>query len=149
MSKPIKIALIALFLVLVVFGAIGDMPAMQHWMGGLDLTLYVRLAALAGLIIACFTAWGYKSKMTVSHKFRRAQEVLSAAQSEAERKKNAVALLEEKLKSDFAGREKAYQEKIEGLKEEYNQRILALKEQNIQLKETASKLMGVLKKRGR
>ncbi len=145
MGKTTKILLITLLLLLVLSGVFAEMPPMRNWLGGLDITLYLRLVALAGLMICVFSAWGYKQKVIVSQKYQRAKEVLAAAEATATRNKDALAVLEEKLKNDYANREKRFQEELDQLKNDHKNRIMALKEQNMQLKDAAAKLMGALK----
>jgi hypothetical protein len=147
MGRATKILLMTLLLLLVLGGASAEMPPVRDWLGGLDLTLYLRLVAIAGLMIAVFTAWGYKQKVVASQKYQRAKTVLSAAEATAARNKDALAGLEEKLKNDYAKREQWFQEELEKLTKEHQKQILALKEHNMQLKDAAVKLMGALKRK--
>jgi hypothetical protein len=147
MGRATKILLMTLLLLLVLGGASAEMPPVRNWLGGLDLTLYLRLVAIAGLMIAVFTAWGFKQKVVASQKFQRAKTVLSAAEATAARNKDALAGLEEKLRNDYAKREHRFQEELEKLTKEHQEQILALKEHNMQLKDAAVKLMGALKRK--
>lgn len=140
-----KIVLIALLFLLVVFSILAELPAGRVLKDTLDLGLYLKLISLLGLLIAVFVAWGHKLKIESSQKYRRADEVLSQAQSTFDRKKQACAEMDQQLKDQFAQKEKALGDKIEQVKEEYQQRLLVLKEQNMELKETVGKLMKALK----
>ena len=72
MRKSIKIILITLLMLLIVFSILADMPIGQKWSVDIRLGLYLKLVSLAGLLIALFTAWGYRNKIQSSQKYRRA-----------------------------------------------------------------------------
>lgn len=147
----LKITVIVILLVLVVFSALADMPFiqarwhMETWLGGLDRMIYIRLVSLAGLVIACFYAWGYKRKVEASQKYRRSKEVIAAAETAAAAKRQTMVRLEETLKADYAAKEQALRKDIERKSQDYDQRLQALREQNLQLKEAVGKLMAKLK----
>ena len=79
MGKSIKVIFITLFVSLVIFAAIADRPIVEQLLGGLHLAPYLRIISVLGLIIAVFTAWGYKRKIEASQKIVRAQEILTQA----------------------------------------------------------------------
>lgn len=151
MGMVLKIVAFTLLFVLVLFGAIADSPIMQArwhldtWLGSLDRILYIRLAGLLGLVMACLWAWGYKRRFEASHKYRRAKEVLAQAEAAADSKRQTLARMEEQLKATFAAREAALQKTFAQAKREHAQQLQSLREQNLQLKEAVSKLMTKLK----
>ncbi|MFZ1985411.1 MAG: hypothetical protein WAU91_13415 [Desulfatitalea sp.] len=147
MAKLIKIVLIAALVLMVVFAAIAHTPMAVSWFGGLDLSLYLRLSALLGLIIAAFRAWGYKLGVEASQKYKRAQEVLTQADVAAERKQRSVEQMEQRLMAEYAQKEQALNEALDQAKADYQSRLAALKEQNIKLKETVANLMQEIKKK--
>jgi hypothetical protein len=147
MAKLIQIAVTAGLVLLVVWAAMADQPMAREWMGGMDLSLYLRLAAILGLIIAIFRAWGYKRAVVASQKYRRAQEVLTQAGLNAERKQRAMDELELKLQAQYARKEQDLNAALEQAKADYQDRLLALKEQNIKLKEEVANLMQEIKRK--
>jgi predicted Zn-dependent peptidase len=147
MTKLFKIAAIAVFVLLVALAAIADRPAAKEWVGGMDLSLYLRLVAILGLIIAVFRAWGYKREVEASQKYQRAQEVLTQAGIAAERKQRTLDELEQKLAAQYARKEQDLSVALDQAKADYQSRLMALKEQNMKLKEEAAKLMQELKRK--
>ncbi|MBI5064086.1 MAG: hypothetical protein HZB87_11665 [Desulfatitalea sp.] len=147
MAKLIKILAIMALVLLVVFSAIADRPMAKEWMGGMDLSLYLRLVAILGLIIALFRAWGYKRKVEASQKYQRAQEVLNQAGISAERKQRAMDELEQRLLAQYAQKEQDLNLAMDQAKADYQNRLMALKEQNMKLKETVANLMQEIKKK--
>ena len=147
MTKLFKIGSIAVLVLLVALAAIADRPAAKEWVGGIDLSLYLRLVAILGLIIAVFRAWGYKREVEASQKYQRAQEVLTQAGIAAERKQRTLDELEQKLAAQYARREQDLSVALDQAKADYQSRLIALKEQNMQLKEEAAKLMQELKRK--
>ncbi len=147
MTKLFKIGSIAVLVLLVALAAIADRPAAKEWVGGMDLSLYLRLVAILGLIIAVFRAWGYKREVEASQKYQRAQEVLTQAGIAAERKQRTLDELEQKLAAQYARREQDLSVALDQAKADYQSRLIALKEQNMQLKEEAAKLMQELKRK--
>lgn len=147
MTKLFKILAIAFLVLLVALAAIADRPAAKEWVGGMDLSLYLRLVAILGLIIAVFRAWGYKREVEASQKYQRAQEVLTQAGIAAERKQRTLDELEQKLAAQYARREQDLSVALDQAKADYQSRLIALKEQNMQLKEEAAKLMQELKRK--
>ncbi|MCJ8500515.1 hypothetical protein [Desulfatitalea alkaliphila] len=151
MGIVLKITAFTLLFLLVLFGAIADLPMMQArwhldtWLGSLDRILYIRLAGLLGLVMACLWAWGYKRRFEASHKFRRSKEVLAQAEAAADGKRQALARMEEQLKATFAAKEDALQNTLAEAKREHAQQLQSLREQNLQLKDAVSKLMTKLK----
>ena len=147
MIKPFKIVAIAVLVLLVALAAIADRPAVKEWMGGMNLSLYLRLAAILGLIIAVFRAWGYKREVEASQKYQRAQEVLTQAGLTAERKQRTLDELEQKLVAQYARKEQDLSVALDQAKADYQSRLMALKEQNMRLKEEAAKLMQEIKRK--
>lgn len=146
MTKLVKIVLITLLIVLVVFAALAEKVFDPDWMcGALDLPLYLRLVSLLGVAILFFYALGYRHKIIYSQRYRRAQEVLAQAESDAERKQRSLENQRKKLEAEYEARQQAHQAQLEQLKADYNEKLVKLKEQNMQLKETVSKLMTVVK----
>ena len=146
MGKSIKVIFITLFVSLVIFAAIADRPIVEQLLGGLHLAPYLRIISVLGLIIAVFTAWGYKRKIEASQKIVRAQEILTQAGEKEERAKQESQRLEEKLKADYEQKKMLLEEQASQMKKEYEERMRTLKEQNIALKESVGKLMQMVKK---
>lgn len=146
MSKFLKVILFTLLLVLVLFALLADLPFAETLHRYLDFALYVRLASLLGLLIALVWFWERKKKTDASQRFQRANEVLSEAEETARRRLQAVEQMEKKLKNEYAEKDKGLDGQIHQVKSGFEQRIKALNEQNIELKDTVSKLMAALKK---
>lgn len=146
MRKIVKIVLFALLFLLAVFSLIAEMPIAKTLERYLDFALYVRLASLLGLLIALVWFWSKKQQTASSQKFQRANEVLAEAETTARRRHQAVEKLEQKLKQEFAEKDQGLDAHIHQIKSNFEQRIKTLNEQNMQLKETVSKLMAALKK---
>ena len=140
-----KIALIVLLFLLVVFSILSDMPVAQALKKSLDLGIYLKLTSLLGLVIAAFLAWAHYRGVEASQKYRRADEVLGQAHAAYERKKQACENLEQRLKKTFAQKEQGLDDQINQVRAECQQRLMVLKEQNVELKETVTKLMRALK----
>ncbi|MEJ2158744.1 MAG: hypothetical protein P8X96_25735 [Desulfobacteraceae bacterium] len=121
MGKPLKIVLMTLLLLLVVFSVLADLPVGQKFQGDIKLGTYLKWVSLLGLVIAAFAAWGYRSQVVASQKYRRADEVVAKAEASYALKKNEV-------------------------RRAYKKRLKELKEQNMELKETVGKLMRTLKR---
>jgi gas vesicle protein len=147
MAKLVKIVLITALVLLVVFAAIAHTPMAVGWFDGFDLSLYLSLSALLGLVIAAFRAWGYKLGVEASQKFKRAKEVLAQADLAAERKQSSMEQMEQRLMAEYAQKEKALNETLDQAQADYQSRLSALKEQNIKLKETVTNLMQEIKKK--
>ncbi len=147
MAKFFKIVGTAALALLVVFSAIADRPAAKEWMGGMDLSLYLRLVAIFGLIIAAFRAWGYKREVEASQKYQRAQEVLNQAGISAERKKRSLEETEQRLLAQYAEKEQALNLALDQAKADFHSRLMAMKEQNVKLKEEVASLMQEIKRK--
>ena len=146
MGKAIKVVLITLLLVLVFFSIVADMPLGRQLQQGLDLGLYIRLASLLGLMIAAFLAWGYRSEVVSSQKYRRADEIMSQAEEAFERKKAVCDKMEKALQAKYDEKTKGIDAQIEAVRKAYRKRLKELTEQNVELKETVGKLMRTLKR---
>jgi hypothetical protein len=140
-----KICAITTLLVLVVFSLLADMPFMRQLERGLSLGAYVRVASLLGLAAAVFYAWGYKREIELSQKYRRANEIIEQAESEAARRRTSLDQQEARMKADIAEKEADLDLRIGQAVSAYQQRANRLKEQNMELKETVSKLIQALK----
>ncbi len=147
MAKFIKIFLISCLILLVVFAAMADRFAYPDWIGGLNLTTYLRLVSLLGLMILLFFTIGYRQKIIQSQKYRRAQEVVVQAESDAARKQRSLEQVRDKLEAEYKQKEQESNDQIEHIKAECNEKLLQLKEQNIKLKETVSRLMNEIKRK--
>jgi len=148
MGKLIKIILITALVLLVFLAAFADRFNLPNWLAGLSLAIYLRLSALIGLVVALFLSWGYKRKVEASQKYRRAQEVISQAETTAERKQRTLEQMHAKLTAEFVEKEQTLKDEMAKVKTEYHHRLKTLKEQNLALKETVSKLMQVVKNKG-
>ena len=146
MGKFLKVILFTLLLVLVLFALLADLPFAQTLHRYLDFALYVRLASLLGLLIALVWFWERKKKSDASQKFQRANQVLAEAEETVRHRRQAIEQLEQKLKSGYAEKDKGLDAQIHQIKSSFEQRIKKLNEQNIELKDTVSKLMAALKK---
>ncbi len=133
-------------ILLVIFSIMGDMPVGQVLQRSLNLTVYLRLASICGLLIAVFLSWGYKRNVEASQKFVRANEIVSQAEASAVRKQEVLAHMEQKLKDAYAAKEQGLDDQINQIQAGYQGRLKALQEQNMELKETVSKLMSTLKR---
>lgn len=149
MLKLIKIVLIALLVLLVIFAVLADLPKGQALLGQLNLALYLKLISLLGLVIALFVSLGYKHRVDVSQKFRRAKEVLAEAEAKAERQKRSLEQMEANLKKAFAQKEQGLNDQIRETQRGYENRVKVLKKENIELKEALAKMMRVLKRERR
>lgn len=145
MRKPLKICLIVLLMLLVVFSIIADLPIGQTFRKEIALGAYLKWVSLLGLIIAAFTAWGYRNQVVASQKYRRADEVVAKAEEAYERKKKACEQMEERLRKTYDEKAKGVDNQIEEVRRAYKKRLKELKEQNMELKETVAKLMRTLK----
>jgi biopolymer transport protein ExbB/TolQ len=143
--KPLKIFLITLLLLLVVFSIIADLPIGQKLQKGIALGAYLKWVSLLGLIIAAFTAWGYRNQVVASQKYRRADEAVAKAEETYERKKKACEQMEERLRKAYEEKTKGVDNQIDEVRRAYKKRLKELKEQNMELKETVGKLMRTLK----
>ncbi len=133
-------------ILLVIFSIMGDMPVGQVLQRSLNLTVYLRLASICGLLIAVFLSWGYKRNVEASQKFVRANEIVSQAEASAVRKQEVLDHMEQKLKDAYAVKEQGLDDQINQIQSGYQGRLKALQEQNMELKETVSKLMSALKR---
>jgi hypothetical protein len=143
--KPLKIILIAILMLLVVFSILADMPFGQKWPPAVSLGLYLKLVSLLGLIIAVFVAWGYRSEIQASQKYRRADEVVAKAQEAFERKKEACVQMEKRLQAKYDEKVSGVDNQIEAVRQAHQKRLEELQEQNVELKETVGKLMRTIK----
>ena len=146
MNKPLKIALMTALVLLVVFSILADLPVGQKFQEGLRLGAYLKWVSLLGLVIAAFTAWGYRSQVIGSQKYRRADEVVAKAEEAYERKKKACEQLEERLRETYDQKIKGVDHQIDEVRQAYKIRLKELQEQNMELKETVGKLMQTLKR---
>lgn len=144
--KPIKILLFTLLILLVIFSILADMPIGRKIQQGLSLGIYLKLASLLGLVIAAFMAWGYRSQVEASQKYRRADEVVAKAEETYERKRQACAQMEKRLMAEYEQKTKGVDQQIDEVRRAYKKRLKELKEQNMELKETVGKLMRALKR---
>jgi hypothetical protein len=149
MGKFLKVILFTLLLVLVLFALLADLPFAETLHHYLDFALYTRLASLLGLLIALVWFWERKKRTDASQKIQRANEVLAETEETVRRKQQAIEQMEQKLTCEYAKKEKGLDAQIYQIKSGYEQRIKTLKEQNIELKDTVSKLMAALKKERR
>ncbi len=145
MSKLIKIILMSLLLLLVVFSILADMPIGQKWPPVISLGLYLKLVSLLGMVIAAFVAWGYRSRIQTSQKYRRADEVVAKAQETYEHQKEACSHMEKRLQTQYDEKVKGVDDQIEAVRRSYQKRLKELQEQNMELKETVGKLMNTIK----
>jgi hypothetical protein len=148
MNKLIKIVLLSLLLLFVVFSILADLPIGQTWPPMISLGLYLKLVSLLGLVTAAFVAWGYRSRIQTSQKYRRADEVVAKANAFFEHQKEACDLMEKRLIADYNEKVKGVDDQVEGVRRDYRKRLKELQEQNVQLKETVGKLMNTIKKSG-
>ncbi len=146
MGKPLKIVLMTLLMVLVIFSILADLPIGKKFQEGLELGMYLKWVSLLGLIIAVFTAWGYRSQIVASQKYRRADEALAKAEETYERKKKACEQMEKQLRSEYDQKKQGVDQEIDAVRQAYKKRLKELKEQNMELKETVGKLMRTLKR---
>ena len=149
MGKFVKVILFTFLLVLVLFALLADLPFAETLHRYLDFALYVRLASLLGLLIALVWLWERKKKSDTSQKFQRANQVLAEAEETVRRKQQAIEKMEQKLKNMYSEKDKGLDAQIHQVKSGFEQRIKTLNEQNIELKDTVSKLMAALKKERR
>jgi septin family protein len=149
MGKFLKVILFTVLLVLVLFALLADMPFAQTLNRYLDFALYTRLASLLGLLIALVWFWERKKRTDASQKIQRANEVLAETEEAVRRRQQAIEQMEKKLASEYAEKEKGLDAQIHQIKSGYDQRIKALNEQNVELKDTVSKLMAAMKKERR
>lgn len=145
MRKTLKIILITLLMVLIIFSILSDLPIGRKLQQGLDLGLYLKLVSLLGLIFAALLAWGYRTGLQSSQKYRRADEVLAKAEEAFERKKKVCDQMESRLAEKYEKKSDGLDNQIEEVRREYQKRLKVLKAQNIELKETVAKLMRTLK----
>lgn len=134
-------------IVLVIFAVAADRFTYSELIGGVTFAAYIRVASLLGLVILLFYAIGFRQKIVLSQKYRRAHEVLAQAESDAERKQRSLEKARGDLEAEFKNREQAVTEQKESLEADYKEKIVQLKEQNIKLKETVSRLMLEIKKK--
>jgi DNA anti-recombination protein RmuC len=146
MRKLLKITLITLLLLLVLFAMLAEMQFFKRFPHHLEFALYLKLISLLGMLIALIMVWSHKQKTVASQKFQRANQVLAEAEKTAQRKQNALEQLEKKLKREYAKKDQGLDGQIYQIKSGFEQRIKVLNEQNIELKDTVSKLMRALKK---
>ncbi len=146
MGKPLKIILITLLLLLVVFSILADLPVGQKFQGDIKLGTYLKWVSLLGLVIAAFAAWGYRSQVIASQKYRRADEVVAKAEASYALKKKACEQMEERLRKTYDEKAKGVDDQINEVRRAYKKRLKELKEQNMELKETVGKLMRTLKR---
>ena len=146
MRKPLKIVLITLLMLLVIFSILADLPIGQKFQKGLGLSAYLKWASLLGLIIAAFTAWGYRSQIVASQKYRRADEVVAKAEEAFKRKKESCEQMENRLRTKYEAKAQGVDKEIDTVRRAYKKRLNELTEQNMELKETVGKLMRTLKR---
>lgn len=146
MGKFLKVILFTLLLLLVLFALLADLPFAETLHRYLDFALYVRLASLLGLLITFVWFWERKRKSDTSQKFQRANQVLAEAEKTVRRRQQAIEKMEQKLKSAYAEKNKGLDAQIHQITSGFEQRVKTLNEQNIELKDTVSKLMAALKK---
>ena len=146
MRKFLKITLITFLFLLVLFAVLAEMPFFKALPHHLELALYLRLMSLLGMLIALVMIWTYKQKTVVSQKFQRANQILAEAEKTAKHKQDALEQLEKKLKKAYTEKDQGFDAQIYQIKSGFEQRIKVLNEQNIELKDTVSKLMRALKK---
>ena len=146
MRKPIKTLLLTLLMLLVIFSILADMPIGQKLQQDFGLGIYLKLVSLLGLVIVAFMAWGYRSQVEASQKYRRADEVVTKAEETYERKKKACEQMEKRLRAEYEQKTKGVDRQIDEVRRAYKKRLKELKEQNMELKETVAKLMHALKR---
>jgi hypothetical protein len=145
-NKPLKIALLTALVLLVFFSILSDFPIGQKFQEGLGLGAYLKWVSLLGLVIAAFTAWGYRSQVVGSQKYRRADEVVAKAEEMYARKIKACEQLEERLRKRYDQKTKGVDQQIDQVRQAYKKRLKELQEQNMELKDTVGKLMQTLKR---
>jgi hypothetical protein len=145
-TKPLKIILLTVLVLLVVFSILADLPIGQKFQEGLRLGTYLKWVSLLGLIIAAFTAWGYRNQVVGSQKYRRADEVVAKAEEAYERKKKECEQMEERLRKAYDQKTQGVDQQIDEVRQAYKKRLKELHDQNMELKETVSKLMRTLKR---
>ena len=143
----IQIVLIAAFFLLIIFAIITDLPMGQRLPSLLNLGIYLKLISLFGMVTLALFAWGRKRQIETSQKYRRADEVLAQAEAAFERKRQLCDQMEQRLKAPLANRGQETGVQIDEVRAEFQQRLEGLKQQNLELKETVAKLMGIVKKR--
>ncbi len=146
MRMLFKIVGLVIVLLLILFAVVADMSWGHRLLNGLDLGNYLRLASLVSLVIVGIFLWGHKRRIEASQKYRRADEALAKAEETADRRMKALEATEKRLEDSYADKAKGLDQQIDRATAQYQQRIKVLKEQNLELKETVSKLMRTLKK---
>ena len=146
MRKFLKITLFIMLFLLVLFAILAEMPFFKTLPHQLELTLYLRLVSLLGVLIVLVLVWSHKQKAATSQKYQRANQILAEAETTAKHKQQALEQLGKKLKKEFAEKDQGLDAQIHQIQSGYEQRIKTLNEQNMELKETVSKLMRALKK---
>lgn len=126
---------------------VADMPQIGAMFPIINFSFYVRTASILGLIIAAFTAWGFKRRFETSQKYLRADHVMAEAETKAKRCEQNAIRIEEKLKADYVQKTQALANQLAQLKAEHKDQLSKLKTQNIQLKEEISKLLRILKEK--
>lgn len=126
---------------------VADMPQISAMFPIINFSFYVRTASILGLIIAAFTAWGFKRRFETSQKYLRADHVMAEAETKAKRREQNAIRIEEKLKADYERKNQALANQLAQLKAEHKDQLSKLKTQNIQLKEEISKLLRILKEK--
>jgi hypothetical protein len=145
MRKTIKIFLLTLLFLLIIFSAVADLPVLRKIPIVIELTLYLRIISILGLIIAAVIVWNHRRKMEVSQKYRRADQLIVEAEASAKQKETALQQAEEQMKAEWTLKEKELESRLVEVQKEYQEQMRALKEQNMILKEHVAKLMGALK----
>lgn len=146
MRKKLKIILFTVLMLLVIFSILADLPIGRKFQPDLELGTYLKWVTLLGLLIAVFTAWGYRSQIVSSQKYRRADEAVAKAEAAYEQKKKACEQMEKRLKSKYDQKEKGVDKEIDAVRQAYKKRLKELTEQNVELKETVGRLMRTLKR---
>ena len=143
--KELKIVLFTILMLLVGFSILADLPIGQRFQEGMKLGTYLKWVSLMGLLIAVFMAWGYRSQILASQKYRRADEAVAKAEETFEQKKKACEHMEKRLRSKYELKVKGVDKEIDAVRQAYKKRLKELTDQNMELKETVGKLMRALK----
>ncbi len=135
-----------MLMLLVVFSILADLPIGQKFQLSLELGTYLKWVSLFCLLIAVFMAWGYRSQVISSQKYRRADEVVAKAEETYEQKQKACEQMEKRLQTKYDQKAKGVDKEIDTVRQAYKKRLKELREQNLELKETVGKLMRTLKR---
>ena len=140
-------SILAVFLIVAVWASIFlKDTALTAYFDVSNLATYIRIISILWSILAIALALGYKRRIEMSQKYRQADKIVAESKAAAKRKERAAMLLEEKLRAGYDRKVDVMKAEMDEMTVDHKKQLLLLKTQNLKLKDTASKLLNIIKK---